>query len=234
MVTGADRGLGLGLTRALLDRGFLVFAGEFGIDPIGLDETAQVYGPRLQRISLDVGNDASVLRAADRVRQGCASLDLLINNAGILGDFTATLNEPLDFEQMQAVYNVNALGPLRVAQALFEHLRRGPTKKLVNISSEAGSMQQSARIDRKARYGYCMSKAALNVQTVILANHAREHGIEVYLMDPGWMRTYMHGEKNSNAAMEPEEAANHILSTVLDRSHPPYLYMTHDGHPFDW
>ncbi len=233
-VTGADRGLGLALTGALLQRGFTVFAGEFGLEATGLVSLSAEYGERLARIPLDVGSDASVWRAADRVRERCTSLDLLINNAGILGDFTATLSEPLDFVQMQEVFNVNALGPLRVAQALFEHLCRGRTKKLVNISSEAGSMQRSLDIQRKARYGYCMSKAALNVQTVILANHARERGIDVYLFDPGWLRTYMHGGKNLSATQEPEAAAAEILATVLDRPHPGYLYMTQTGEPYPW
>ncbi len=233
-VTGADRGLGLGLTKRLLERGFLVFAGEFGIDPSGLNEVAEEYGSRLKRIPIDVSSDVSVMRAADKVREGCPHLDLLINNAGILGDYTATLSDPLDFSQMLQVYNVNAVGPLRVAQALFGHLCKGSLKKLVNISSEAGSMQQSARINRKARYGYCMSKAAINVETVILANHARDFGIEVYLIDPGWVRTYMHGEKNLNAKQEPEETAQDILATVLDRPKPEYLYMTHTGKLYDW
>lgn len=233
-VTGADRGLGLGLTKSLLERGFLVFAGEYGLDPTGLDALEKAYSGRLRRVPLDVSSDASVLRAADKVREASPSLDLLINNAGILGDFTAMVTEPLDFAQMQQVYNVNALGPLRVAQSVFEHLSRGTLKKLVNISSEAGSMQRSERIHRKARYGYCMSKAALNVQTVILTNHAKERGIETYLIDPGWVRSFMHGTKNLEATQEPDETAQAILATVLDRPHPGYLYMTHEGRRYDW
>ncbi|MCX6382001.1 MAG: SDR family NAD(P)-dependent oxidoreductase [Armatimonadetes bacterium] len=233
-VTGADRGLGMGLTKVLLERGFRVFAGEFGLDPMGLNEIAQEYGSRLRRIPLDVSSDVSVMRAADKVREGCTSLDILINNAGILGDYTATLSDPMDFSQMLQVYNVNAVGPLRVAQALFGHLCKGSLKKLINISSEAGSMEQSRRIDRTARYGYCMSKSALNVETVILANHARRQGVEVYLIDPGWVRTYMHGELNVDAAQEPYDTALDILATVLDRPKPEYLYMTHRGERYDW
>lgn len=233
-VTGADRGLGLGLTEALLERGFCVFAGEFGIDPHGLNELSERYSSRLRRVPLDVGSDSSVMRAADKVRELSPYLDLVINNAGILGDYTATLSDPLDFNQMLSVYNVNSIGPLRVAQALFGHLCKGNLKKLVNISSEAGSMQRSERIHRKARYGYCMSKAALNVETVILANHASDHGVEVYLIDPGSVRSYMLGEKNMNAWQEPDETAADILVTVLDNPKPAYLYMTHKGTRYDW
>ena len=233
-VTGADRGLGLGLTTALLERGFTVFAGEFGLDSTGLDSLAAAHGERLRRVPLDVSSDRSVLRAADKVRELSPHLDLLINNAGILGDFTATLADPLDFAQMQEVYSVNALGPLRVAQSVYGHLSRGALKKLVNISSEAGSMQRSERIQRTARYGYCMSKAALNVQTVILDNHAQEMGIEVYLVDPGWVRSFMHGQKNLQATQEPDDTAHTLLATVLDRPHPGYLYMTHEGVRYDW
>ncbi|WP_395143744.1 SDR family NAD(P)-dependent oxidoreductase [Armatimonas sp.] len=220
-ITGADRGLGLGLTEALLERGFRVFAGEYGLDPAGLDALAETHGERLRRIPLDVGCDRSVLRAADKLRESCQHLDLLINNAAILGDFTGTLSDPLDFALMQDVYNVNSLGPLRVAQSVFGHLKRG-------------SMEQSRRTNRNMRYGYCMSKAALNVQTVILANHAGEHGIESYLFDPGWMRSFMHGTKNLRATQEPDETARAILATVLDRPRPDYLYMTCEGKPYDW
>ena len=233
-ITGADRGLGLGLTEALLERGFRVFAGEYGLDGAGLDALAETCGERLQRISLDVASDRSVLRAADKLRENCQHLDLLINNAAILGDFTGSISDPLDFALMQEVYNVNSLGPLRVAQSVFGHLKRGSLKKLVNISSEAGSMEQSRRTNRKMRYGYCMSKAALNVQTVILANHASEQGIESYLFDPGWMRSFMHGTKNLKATQEPDETAQAILTTVLDCPHPGYLYMTREGQPYDW
>jgi NAD(P)-dependent dehydrogenase (short-subunit alcohol dehydrogenase family) len=233
-VTGTDRGLGLALTEALLLRGFRVFAGEYGLDGSGLDALAEKYGERLHRIPLDVASDRSVLRAADKLRESCEHLDLLINNAAILGDFTGSLSDPLDFALMQEVFNVNSLGPLRVAQSVFGYLQRGRLKKLVNISSEAGSMEQSRRTNRKMRYGYCMSKAALNVQTVILANHAREHGIESYLFDPGWMRSFMHGTKNLRATQEPDETAEKILATVLDRPHPGYLYMTRDGQRYDW
>ena len=233
-VTGADRGLGLALTESLLLRGFRVFAGEYGLDASGLDTLAETYGERLHRLPLDVACDRSVLRAADKLREHCQQLDLLINNAAILGDFTGGITDPLDFALMQEVYNVNSLGPLRVAQSVFGHLTRGSLKKLVNISSEAGSMEQSRRTNRKQRYGYCMSKAALNVQTVILANHAAEHGIESYLFDPGWMRSFMHGTKNLNATQSTDETAEKILATVLDRPHPDYLYMTRDGHRYDW
>ena len=233
-VTGADRGLGLGLTEALLIRGFRVFAGEYGLDAAGLDALAEAHGERLHRIPLDVSCDRSVLRAADKLRESCRHLDLLINNAAILGDFTGSISDPLDFALMQEVYSVNSLGPLRVAQSVFGYLQRGSLKKLVNISSEAGSMEQSRRTNRKLRYGYCMSKAALNVQTVILANHAAEHGIESYLFDPGWMRSFMHGTKNLRATQEPGETAEKILATVLDRPHPGYLYMTHEGQRYDW
>ena len=233
-VTGADRGLGLGLTEALLVRGFRVFAGEYGLDAVGLDALSERYGEQLHRTPLDVSSDRSVLRAADKIREYSQHLDLLINNAAILGDFTACISDPLDFTLMQEVYNVNAVGPLRVAQSVFGYLKQGSLKKLVNISSEAGSMEQSRRTNRKLRYGYCMSKAALNVQTVILANHAAEHGIESYLFDPGWMRSFMHGTKNLRATQEPGETAEKILATVLDRPHPGYLYMTHEGQRYDW
>ena len=93
---------------------------------------------------------------------------------------------------MQRLINVNSLGPLRVANAFLPLLSQGEMKRLCFVSSEAGSIE---RAQRTAWYGYCMSKAALNMGVKLVFNRLRPQGYTVRLYHPGWMRTYMGGDK---------------------------------------
>jgi NAD(P)-dependent dehydrogenase (short-subunit alcohol dehydrogenase family) len=239
-ITGTDRGLGLALAAKFLEHGYCVFAGRYGIDPSGLDALKSQYGARLEIIPLDVGSDASVTAAAQLVASKTSSLDVLINNAAIIGQKDATITdvgEPvrLDFNDMLAVYNVNALGALRVAQSVLALLRVGEMKRIVNISSEAGSMAARVRRGQKTRYAYCASKAALNIQSILLQNHVAEYGIKVHLIEPGWLRTFLASkEKCTIAPTEPEESAERLVAFLR---HTPPEYMFHDlfqDRPFDW
>jgi NAD(P)-dependent dehydrogenase (short-subunit alcohol dehydrogenase family) len=235
-ITGTDRGLGLALAAKFLEHGYHIFAGRYGIDPSGLDALKAQYGARLEIVPLDVGSDASVAAAAQLVASKTSSLDVLINNAAIIGQKDATVTDVLDFNAMLAVYNVNALGALRVVQSVLPLLQAGEMKRIVNISSEAGSMAARLRRGQKARYAYCASKAALNIQSILLQNHVAEFGIKVHLVEPGWLRTFLASkEKCTIAPTEPEESAERLVAFV--QRNPPPEYMFHDlfqDRQFDW
>ena len=239
-ITGADHGLGLALVEAFLRNGDFVFAGFYGLDRSGLDSLKLRYQERLEIVPLDVSRDVSVWSAAALITAKTKDLDVLINNAAILGKkenkpYMATVDDSLDFEDMLTTYNVNALGPLRVTQSVLPLLRAGREKRILNISSEAGSMNARIRKKHRNRYGYCGSKAALNIQSILLNNHLSEEGIHLTLIEPGWLRTYMAGDtKSTNAPTEPEESAEKLLA-FLNRPAPDYLF--HDlflDQPFDW
>ena len=116
---------------------------------------------------------------------------------------------------MLSVYNVNALGALRVAQSVLPLLRAGEIKRIINISSEAGSMAARVRRGQRTRYAYCASKAALNIQSILLQNHVAEWGIRVHLIEPGWLRTFLASkEKCTIAPTEPEESAERLVAFV--------------------
>ncbi len=228
-ITGTDHGLGLALVAAFLQRGDQVFAGYYGLDRSGLERLQAQYGERLEIVPLDVSKDESAREAAAVIAAKTASLDILINNAAILGkkegkSYMATVDDSLDFEDMLMTYNVNALGPLRVAQSVLALLRAGQGKRIINISSEAGSMNARIRKQHRNRYGYCGSKAALNIQSILLNNHLSAEGIHLTLIEPGWLRTYMAGDTPStNAPTEPVESAER-LAVFLDRPVPDYLF----------
>jgi NAD(P)-dependent dehydrogenase (short-subunit alcohol dehydrogenase family) len=234
-ITGTDRGLGLALAAKFLEHGYDVFAGCYGIDPSGLDALKQQHGARLEIVPLDVSSNDSVTAAAQMIAGKTDRLDVLINNAAIIGQKDATITDALNFDDMLAVYNVNALGPLRVAQSVLPLLRAGEMKRIVNISSEAGSMAARVRRGQRTRYAYCASKAALNIQSILLQNHVAEYGIRVHLIEPGWLRTFLASkEKCTIATTEPEESAEKLVA-FLQRTPPDYMF--HDlfqDRQFDW
>jgi NAD(P)-dependent dehydrogenase (short-subunit alcohol dehydrogenase family) len=227
LITGANRGLGQCLVDRFASAGWLVFAAQRGLSK----SSAHVrdVSDRVSLIGLDVQDDASVARAVKAVSERTLGLDVLINNAAVnpLPEYDAELGQ-LDFDAIRCAYEVNAIGPLRVIQAFLPLLERGAQKLIVNVSSEAGSLQHSWR-DRA--YGYCMSKAALNMQTTILDRALAPRGMNAIALHPGWMRTEMGGP---NATLDPVESADGMYRVIAtaDRNTPRFLQ--HDGQPFPW
>lgn len=213
-VTGADRGLGLALCAALLERGWRVFAGQYLPDWPELSRLAAASPQQLHLIPLDIASFESAQAAAQSISAAAGRLDLLINNAGITSPTNSrSIREGLDYGEIQRVYDTNALGALRVVEACLPLLDQGAMKRLCFVSSEAGSI---GRMTRTAWYGYTMSKAALNMAVKILFNQLHPEGYTFRLYHPGWMKTYMGGSKNTQAHLEPEEAAAFALPFFLD------------------
>lgn len=222
-VTGADRGLGEALARALLMEGYDVFAGQYLPEWPQLTALAKAYPDQLTILPLDVTSDVSVATAAELVAAKADHLDLLINNAALFRDRSGSVMDDLYFDDMLTLYDTNCLGPLRVTHSVLPLLRAGDKKLLVNISSEAGSIGQCWR---KKEYGYAMSKAALNMQSAILRNHLEEYGIRVMAIHPGYVRSYMLGHFNEEATVDADESASGILErirTLADKNAPTYL-----------
>lgn len=214
-VTGADRGLGAGMALRMLEAGHRVFAGQFMPEWPELAEMQRRFPGGLTVVPLDVGSMESVKAAAGMIEKGGeAPLDVLVNNAGVISAKShLTIRESQDYEDMLRMYNINALGALRVTEAFLPLLERGAGKRLCYVSSEAGSIAKSHRPDT---FGYCMSKSALNMGVSILFNDLRPEGYTFRLYHPGWVRSYMSGEKNEQATYEPDEAgeiaADYFLS----------------------
>jgi len=214
VITGADRGLGLALTAALLEKGWRVFAGQYLCDWPELGALSQRYGEQLKIVALDVASQESVQAVAQSIGGAAERVDLLINNAGInAASRERTLREKPDYDEMLTLYNVNALGPLRCVEALLPLMDRGAMRRLCFVSSEAGSIGCA---ERKAWYSYCMSKAALNMGVKNIFNLLRPEGYTFRLYHPGWMRSYIGGSKGTRAPMEPEEAAVPALAHFLE------------------
>jgi NAD(P)-dependent dehydrogenase (short-subunit alcohol dehydrogenase family) len=223
LISGANRGLGLCLVQKFAAEGWQVFAAHRAA------RAAHAALPNVSWVSLDVQDPDSIARVVRAVEERGAGLDVLINNAAVnpRPDYDSPLGD-LDFAAMQLAYDVNALGPLRVIQGLLPLLERGQRKLVVNISSEAGSLRHSWR-DRS--YGYCMSKAALNMQTTILDRALKGRGFNVLALHPGWMRTDMGG---ANADLDPVESAEGVYQVVQTASASTPRFLQHDGKEFPW
>jgi NAD(P)-dependent dehydrogenase (short-subunit alcohol dehydrogenase family) len=188
-VTGADRGLGFALCAGLLEQGWQVFAGQYMPEWPDLSLLGDRYPQALHRIPLDVGATESATSAAQAVAAITDHVDVLINNAGVISPSNGrSIRETQDYAEMRRLYNVNALGPLRMVEHLLPLLDRGSLKRLCFVSSEAGSI---ARAERTAWFGYCMSKSALNMGVKILFNHLHPDGYTFRVYHPGWIRSYM-------------------------------------------
>jgi NAD(P)-dependent dehydrogenase (short-subunit alcohol dehydrogenase family) len=230
LITGADAGLGLSLVKRFLLENFEVFAGIHRSDA-ELQELVRDYDDTLALIPLDVGDTDSVSRAACQVAERTDALDIVINNAGIHLKHSQQSLEQLDFadRHLQQTMEVNAFGPLRVVQQFLSLLEKGEQKLIINISSEAGSI---ADCWRESQFAYCMSKAALNMQSKILQNYLKPRGFKVLAVHPGWMRTNMGGP---DATISPDESAAGIFELAARewRVDDP-LYMDYRGLPLPW
>ncbi len=233
-VTGTDHGVGLALAEELLKRGYFVVAARVNPAENAIDRLQVENAGRMAVVECNVGTDESVSAMASAVKKLVPQIDLLINNAGILGDMKKVLGEDLDFDEMLRVINVNSLGPLRVTNALYPLLLAGKEKTVINISSEAGSI---ADCERVGWFGYCMSKAANNMQSALVHNNLVKQGGRVIAMHPGHVATYMRGHLDTTAKLTPEEAAKGILSVVLDGELPITerpVYLDYSGKKLPW
>jgi NAD(P)-dependent dehydrogenase (short-subunit alcohol dehydrogenase family) len=189
LVTGANRGIGLEVCRQLARHGFTVVLGS---RDIGKGETAAEPlvrdGLAVVPCQLDVTDAESIDRARLRVTEELGRLDVLVNNAAILYD-TWQRAVDADLAQVREALETNTLGPWNVTRALLPLLRRSPHPRVVNVSSEAGSLAAMGG----GTPAYALSKAALNALTRMLAAELRRDHILVNAVCPGWVATDMGG-----------------------------------------
>jgi len=231
VITGSAAGLGACLTEAYLKKGMQVF----GIDKrktLRMHELQAKFADSFIFLLADVRESASVKDAAETISQHTGHIDILYNNAGILPKNSENMLEDFDVDASLDVFSTNALGPLRMVKQLMPLLKKGNDKIVINISSEAGSMQ--THCDYTCRYDYCMSKAALNIQSIILQRYVEDQDIKVYAVHPGWMKTEMGGPE---APILPEHSARGIIELVdscRETLGEQGMFFDYDGSPRAW
>ncbi len=230
-ITGADRGLGLALSRVFLAADYKVFAGRYMKEWPELDELKKEYED-LEIVTVDVTDQQSVDAAATYIEEHAGKLDILINNAAIYKDRSEDIFGEFHYDDMRQLFETNVFGPLRVSKSVIPLLLKGEGKMLANISSEAGSLADSWR---KKEYGYCMSKSALNMQLTILQNQLEEHGIKVLAIHPGYVKTYIMGDFNHDATIDAMESATGIMNEILKApAIEEHMYIDYQGNKMNW
>jgi NAD(P)-dependent dehydrogenase (short-subunit alcohol dehydrogenase family) len=219
LVTGANKGIGLETARQFGARRFTVLAGardeERGLEA---ERELRAAGVEARFVQLDVTDDASVRRAADWIERAYGRLDILVNNAGIA---RGNLPSQTDLDAMREVYEVNVFGVIRVTNAMLPLLRRAPAARIVNVSSEVGSISSmtdpaSPLAQMPAGLAYPSSKAALNMITAMYAKELRDTPIKVNAANPGYTKTDLNRNSGVRSVSEGAEASVHLATLPAD------------------
>jgi NAD(P)-dependent dehydrogenase (short-subunit alcohol dehydrogenase family) len=223
LITGANRGLGLGLARVYLEDDWQVIAAVRQSSA----ELEALRNGHLDIFQLDLCDDGQLAALAARLAGG--HLDMLINNAGRqaepgrqgLGDF--------DRAAWHAVFDINLLTPMHLSELLLEPLARADRGRIVTISSDLGSMELNSY---GGLYAYRASKAAVNSITRSLAIDLKDRGIIAVALNPGWVLTDMGGP---DAQLEVETSVRG-MKKVIDGLRPEDSgkFLSWDGRELPW
>ena len=232
LITGTNRGIGLELTRQLLQRDdvhlFATCRTPERADQ--LSDLARKHPKKMAVLKMDVNDASSIDSAVAAISAETRALDLLINNAGIAprGDHQSRDMGDLSAADLSEVIITNAVGPLIVTQACRDLLKAGDDPRVVMISSSMGSLQRAGG----SSYGYRMSKAAMNMAARVLAYDTSMTGIITITANPGWVKTDMGGP---SANLTPEQSASALLA-LIDRLTPSDngKFFQYDGTEIPW
>ncbi|OON40218.1 hypothetical protein BTJ39_10005 [Izhakiella australiensis] len=197
LITGANKGLGREISRQLGKLGHTVWLGcrDEGRGRQA-EEELRAEGIDAHFVQLDITDQQSVSAAMKHVEARTAQLDVLVNNVGI-GSGLAMQPSNEDITEIQAMFDTNVFGTIRVTQAFLPLIRKAPAARVVMMSSGLGSLALTGDMKSPtwglAAMGYSASKAALNMFTVKLAKELLAEGIKVNAACPGSVATDMGG-----------------------------------------
>ena len=224
LITGANRGLGFEFARQYLADGWQVYAA--CRDPASASELRRLAEDKLRILAIDLTDPASI-RAAATELDGQA-IDLLLNNAGIIGPRGQTIGN-IDYEAWAEVLAVNIMGPMRVSEAFVEHVASSDRKLIVTLTSGMGSIADNTS---GGSIVYRSSKAAVNMVVRSLAIDLAPRGITCVVVNPGWVQTDMGGP---NASLEPSESIS-ALRRLIATFGPEQSgkFFNHTGREYPW
>jgi NAD(P)-dependent dehydrogenase (short-subunit alcohol dehydrogenase family) len=205
-ITGANRGIGLGMVHLMAGKDYRVFAGyrEEARSESLFEKARQ--NDRVLPVKVDVTRESDLRGLAETIASQTGHLDILINSAGInLGK--AGQIDSLNLNDFTESFLVNVGGPFLTTRCFLPLLKEGREKKVVNITSTMGSIQLSTG----DMVPYRVSKAALNMLTKNMAIAYRPSGITVVGLHPGWVRTDMGGPE---APLSVEESVSKLLGII--------------------
>ncbi|QEC43673.1 SDR family NAD(P)-dependent oxidoreductase [Pseudobacter ginsenosidimutans] len=233
LITGANRGLGLELSRQLNKKGYFVFMGVRDLEKGKIALQTLTNPDYASLLLLDVSDPASVGSAVKQLDQTGYPLQILVNNAGVMmdGDVMKDSTTEIGPEQLRKTFDTNFFGLVELTNQVLPSLLQTPDARILNISSDMGSLQLHARQHPLARtFAYNASKAALNMYTIHLANALRDKNVKVNAVHPGWVKTDMGSEY---APLEIPDAVTAIVDFLLKDDLPTGKFVFR-GEEIEW
>ena len=223
-ITGGNRGIGKGLVEIFSENNKVFFSAR---DKQKANSVIESIGnENIDYVIMDVADERNVLNGIESLKEKTDSIDILINNAGIL---IPGLKHKIDAvetddESILKTFNINTVGVLRVCKAVLPLMR--PTSRIINISSGMGQMEGMAT----GSIAYRLSKSALNALTIVLSQELSSKDIKVNAICPGWVQTDMGGYE---ATLTVKESVESIKKFALSDDFPNGKFLRH-GEILPW
>tara|TARA_Y100001956_G_scaffold62023_1_gene61967 strand:+ start:620 stop:1444 length:825 start_codon:yes stop_codon:yes gene_type:complete len=233
LITGANRGIGLEFTRQYLEMGWNVIA--TARKPGKADQLIDLkekYPDHLTIQQLDVTDHERIDELALELKD--QPIDLLLNNAGISGGSSNQLFGNMDYDVYESVLSVNTIGPLKMAEAFYPHVKNSELKKIVSVSSSEGSIGTAFKRGGGRLFFYRSSKTALNMVMVNLAFQLKSRGIAVGMVNPGLTDTDFVSDMPfpmRSAELAVSDMIRNIETISVDNT---AAYINYNGKPVPW
>lgn len=223
LITGANRSIGLETAKQLSQKGLFVYLGsrDLAKGETIVKELNEKGFNNIKAIEIDVTNQESVLAAKNIIEDEQGKLDILINNAGILGTQPQTAAE-ISVDNIKEVFETNFFGVINVTQAFLELLKKSDKPRISNITSGLGSL--TLHSDPNWKYyqvkgaAYGPSKSALNAYTIVLSYELKDSNFKVNVIDPGYTATDFNHHSGPGSV---ESAASFIVKHTLTEDNAP-------------
>jgi len=233
LITGANRGIGLEFTRQYLEMGWNVIATARKPEKADqLIDLKEKYPDHLTIQQLDVTDHERIDELALELKN--EPIDLLLNNAGISGGSSNQLFGNMDYDIYESVLMVNTIGPLKMAEAFYPHVKNSELKKIVSVSSSEGSIGTAFKRGGGRLFFYRSSKTALNMVMVNLALQLKSRGIAVGMVNPGLTDTDFVSDMPfpmRSAELAVSDMIRNIETISLDNT---AAYINYNGKPVPW
>ena len=231
LITGANRSIGLEITKQLSEKGLFVYLGSRNLEKGNevVKELNENGFQNIKAIEIDVTKPESIVAAKNIVEKEQGKLDILINNAGVSGEFPQNASNT-SITDIQQVFDTNFFGVISVTQAFLELLKKSDAPRISNITSGLGSL--TLHSDPSWKYynfkatSYVTSKAALNAYTITLAYELKELSFKVNAIDPGYTATDFN--HHSGPGTVENAAAFIIKHTVTNDDAPTGMFYSND------
>jgi NAD(P)-dependent dehydrogenase (short-subunit alcohol dehydrogenase family) len=223
LITGANRGIGLGMVQAYLERDDVhIFATcRHPAQANDLKKLASAHPEQLTIIQLELSDDASIKTTLDTVQDHVSGLDVLINNAAMRFTDEQEHFGAIKTEEFLYSMHINAVAPLMFVQTFVELLKAGNNTRIANVTT--GPL---VPVEYNLPYNYCISKAALNMITRYLAVNLAEFGIISIGLYPGWVQTemgYSGGGKPTLTIAESGKGCVEVISSLTMRDNEQFI-----------